>query len=124
MTRCLLPNSDGRALKFVNVALLILLLLTASCEGSAPKIVLSREKIADRGAVEMTGTGFTPKSAILSHLKRPDGTESNPLRFITDEKGEFAHKINTLDLLLGKHQVWVVDSDGVISNIATFEVTQ
>ena len=112
-----------RALKFVNVSVVVLL-LAGSCAQSAPRIVLSRDKVADRGAVEMKGTGFTPKSAILSHLKRPDGTEFNPLRFITDEKGQFTHNINTQELPLGKHEVWVVDSGGVTSNIATFEVTQ
>jgi hypothetical protein len=111
----------------VNITRILILwslLLGASCTRLAPRIALSREKVFDRGFVEMTGTGFTPKQSIISHLKRPDGTEFPGLRLLTDEKGEFAHKINTYDLQHGIHQVWVIDSNGVSSNIATFEVAQ
>jgi hypothetical protein len=70
----------------------------------------------------MTGSGFTPRASLVSHLKRPDGTEFPGLRVMTDEKGEFAQKINTYDFQAGTHQVWVIDRDGVSSNTATFEV--
>jgi hypothetical protein len=83
---------------------------------------LSREKVPDRGVVEMKGTGFTPKASIISHMKRPDQTEFPGLRILTDDKGEFTHKIDTLTLLIGTHEVWVVDRSGVSSNVAKFEV--
>ncbi len=70
----------------------------------------------------MKGTGFSPKASVMSHLKRPDDTEFPPLRFITDDKGEFEHKINTMELQLGTHEVWVVDRNGVSSNVERFEV--
>ena len=98
-------------------------LLALSCtQTSTPKITLSRDRITDRGKVELRGTGFTPKASILSHMKRPDGTEFPGLRFLTDEKGEFTHSIDTFTLLGGKHEVWVVDRDGVSSNVALFDV--
>ena len=109
---------------FINVIQVPILTLSLllSCTAASPKITLSREKIPDRGVVEMKGTGFSPKASVMSHLKRPDGTEFPPLRFITDDKGEFAHKINTMDLQLGTHEVWVIDRNGVSSNVERFEV--
>ena len=87
-----------------------------------PKITLSAEKVARQGHVEMKGTGFTPKASVISHLRRPNGTESSPLRLLTDSKGEFTHNIEALTLLEGTHELWVVDSTGVYSNVVRFEV--
>ena len=87
-----------------------------------PKITLSRDRVTDRGRVEMKGTGFTPKASIVSHMKRPDGTEFPGLRILTDGKGEFTHNIETFTLLAGVHEVWVVDRGGVSSNVVKFEV--
>lgn len=111
-----------RLVNVTKILFLSIVVLGASCGRDAPKITLSRTAVADRGYVEMKGSGFTPKASIISHLKRPDGTEFPGLRLLTDEKGEFAHKINTYDLQAGTHQVWVIDSNGVSSNTATFEV--
>ena len=72
----------------------------------------------------MKGTGFTPKASIISYMKRPDGTEFPGLRILTDDRGEFTHEINTLTLLLGIHEVWVIDKSGVSSNVERFEVTE
>jgi hypothetical protein len=96
--------------------------LVACASTSGPRIELSRDKIADRGRLELKGTGFTPKASIISHMKRPDETEFPVLRFLTDDKGEFTHSIDTLTLLAGTHEVWVVDEDGVSSNVVKFEV--
>ena len=58
----------------------------------------------------------------MSHLRRPDGTEFPGLRLLTDERGEFTHVIDTYLFEGGIHEVWVVDSNGVSSNVASFEV--
>ena len=71
----------------------------------------------------MKGTGFTPKASIISYMKRPDGTEFPGLRILTNDRGEFTHNIETLTLLLGTHEVWVIDRKGT-SNVARFEVAE
>ena len=96
--------------------------LAASCSGQASKITLSRNKVSDRGVIVMTGTAFPPKAIVYSHLKRPDGTEFPPLRFLTDEKGEFTHKIDAFTLQEGTHEAWVLDAAGHSSNVEKFEV--
>ena len=72
----------------------------------------------------MFGKGFTPKQNVQSHLRRPDGTEFREVSILTDAKGEFEHDIDTLLLLRGVHDLWVVDSaTGLSSNIAHFTAT-
>lgn len=97
-------------------------LLAVSCSGQASKITLSRNKVLDRGVVVLTGTAFPPKVIVYSHLKRPDGTEFPALRFLTNEKGEFTHKIETFTLQEGTHEAWVLDGGGHSSNVEKFEV--
>jgi hypothetical protein len=76
------------------------------------------------GIVQMKGEGFTPKATALSHLRRPDGTEFPILPFLTDERGDFHHDIDTLLLAPGVHEVWVEDEETKsVSDIARFEVT-
>jgi hypothetical protein len=71
----------------------------------------------------MKGTGFTPKADVRSHLKRPNGTEFAELPMLTNDRGEFTHEIDTLLLVPGVHELWVIDSvSGVTSNVAQFEV--
>jgi len=89
-----------------------------------PKITLSRERIPQNGWLKMFGKGFTPKQNVQSHLRRPDGTEFREVSILTDAKGEFEHDIDTLLLLRGVHDLWVVDSaTGLSSNIAHFTAT-
>ena len=72
----------------------------------------------------MRGTGFTPKTNVTSHLRRPDGTEFPVLPMLTDDHGELMHDIDTLILTPGIHEIWVVDDRSkASSNVATFEVT-
>jgi hypothetical protein len=74
--------------------------------------------------VEMSGTGFTAKRNVSSHLRRPDGSEFPVLPLLTNDRGEFVHDIDTLLLAPGPHEVWVVDdASNVTSNVAHFEVT-
>jgi hypothetical protein len=91
---------------------------------ATPTITLSRERIPAKGWVKVHGTGFTPKSDIRSHLRRPNGTEFPVLPMLTDAHGEITHDIDTLLLMVGTHDLWIVDSTtGVSSNVAHFEVT-
>jgi len=71
----------------------------------------------------MSGTGFSPKANVISHLKRPDGTEFPGLRLLTDDKGEFTHVIDTYLFLAGTYELWVEEvGSGRKSNVARFEV--
>ena len=73
----------------------------------------------------MHGTGFTPSADVVSHLKRPDGTEFPTLNMFTNDKGEFEHDIESFLLQIGTHEVWVIDSTTkVSSNVAKFETTR
>lgn len=89
-----------------------------------PTVTLSRERIPRSGWTKLFGKGFTPKADVRSHLKRPDGTEFRVLPILTDEHGEFTHDIDTLLLMRGTHEVWVIDSTtGLTSNVVHFEAT-
>ena len=118
-----------RIKKSFSFAFLLTLLLVAAygCTGTAPAkptIKLSGNRIPANGDVHLSGEGFTPKSDVYSHLKRPDGTEFPVITMLADDKGQFTHLIETWLLQLGTHEVWVIDQKtGVTSNVATFEVT-
>src|SRR5262245_54654456 len=90
-----------------------LLLVFQGCASSttpaAPKITLSATRIPAKGNLNMHGEGFTPKGDVVSHLRRPNGTEFPELPILTDDKGEFEHEIETLLLAVGTHEVWVLD---------------
>jgi len=89
-----------------------------------PTVTLSRERIPQNGWLKMWGKGFTPKSNVQSHLRRPDGTEFLEVSILTDAHGEFEQDIDTLLLLRGVHDVWAVDSvTGLGSNVAHFDAT-
>ena len=105
----------------LKVMLLGFCFLAMSCAPTGT-ITLSRDRVVDRGGVILTGTAFPPKAIVYTHLRRPDGTEFPALRFLTDEKGEFTHKIETFTLQEGTHAVWVVDGSGKSSKVLTFVV--
>ncbi len=89
-----------------------------------PTVTLSRERVPASGWTIMTGKGFTPKQAVQSHLRRPDGTEFREVTIFTDEKGGFEHDIDSLLLLKGEHDVWAIDTTtGQSSNVAHFTTT-
>ena len=105
----------------------MLLLVVAGCASAPakPTIKLSGDRIPANGDVHLSGEGFTPRSDAYSHLKRPDGTEFPVVIFLTDDKGQFTHLIETWLLQVGTHEVWVIDQKtGVTSNVAKFEVTR
>jgi hypothetical protein len=103
---------------------LLALFLSACHPQRNPKVTVTPSKVLHTGHVVMRGTGFTPKSDVSSHLRRPDGTEFPVLPMLTDDRGEFSHDIDTLILTPGVHEIWVVeDRSKVSSNVARFEVT-
>ena len=72
----------------------------------------------------MYGKGFSPRQNVQSHLRRPDGTEFREVSILTDVHGEFVQDIDTLLLLRGIHDLWVLDSaTGLTSNVAHFDAT-
>ena len=71
----------------------------------------------------VTGTGFTPGGAVVSHLTRPDKTEYNPLRLRANANGEIVHKIDTVMLDIGTFEMWVEDEkSNATSNRIQFSV--
>ena len=64
-----------------------------------------------------------PGRDVLSHLRRPDGTEFPILAMLADDHGEFADEIDTLLLSPGVHEVSLVDDATKTSaDIVRFEV--
>jgi hypothetical protein len=71
----------------------------------------------------VTGTGFTPGGAVVSHLIRPDKTEYNPLRLRANAGGEIVHRIDTVMLDVGTFELWVEDeASKALSNRIQFSV--
>jgi hypothetical protein len=98
---------------------------TADPNAKGPRITLDTYRVPQGGFVYMKGTGFSPVAEVVSHLKKPDGTEYPELIFVTDEKGEFSHHIESFLLQIGVHEVWVIDrKTGVKSNAEKFEATR
>jgi len=90
---------------------------------ATPKITITPERVASGDSVYLAATGFTPNRTAMSHLIRPDGTEYNPLRFRTNDKGEYFQRIDTTLLDIGTFQVWVEDeASNVNSNRVQFTV--
>src|SRR5207248_1282571 len=90
------------------VVLVLFLVLTAS-SATAPKITISTAKARASEHIFVKGSGFTPHKNISSHLRRPDGLEYPILPLYTDDKGEFTHDIDTIVLMVGVHDLWVID---------------
>ena len=115
------------------VLLLVTSFMTTSCGSDAnvdatqdgPTITLSLTNVSHPAFTYVTGTGFTPNANVTSRLIRPDGTEFPFLPLRTDQDGGFYHDVDSLLLLVGEHQLWVLDDKtGVTSNVARFTVTR
>ena len=107
---------------FLRALLVSLLLLVASAQ-KKPEISVSPARVKAGDPVMLTGTGFTPNRSVMSHLRRPDASEYNPLRLRTDERGEFSHKIDTVMMDAGSFELWVEDeASKVVSNRTLFRV--
>ena len=88
-----------------------------------PKISISPDRAKSGDPVYVSATGCTPRNTVLSHLLRPNGTEYNPLRLRTDERGDLTHKIDTTMLNAGTYEAWIEDeASKAVSNQAKFTV--
>ena len=88
-----------------------------------PQISISPARANSSDPVYMSATGCTPSATVLSHLVRPNGTEYNPLRLRTDERGELIHKMDTTMLSAGTYEAWIEDeASKAVSNHAQFTV--
>jgi hypothetical protein len=74
-----------------------------------PQISASPTRVKSGENVMLSGTGFTPNRSAMSHLRRPNETEYNPIRLRVNERGEISHKIDTVRLDEGTFEVWVED---------------
>src|ERR1041384_6601132 len=111
-------------LRTVSISVFCVLFCTGLFAQTKPQVSVSPAKVLHHGHVDLKGTGFTPKSNVISHLRRPDGTEFPVLTMYTNDKGEFVHDIDTAVMSPGVHEVWVEDTKAkATSNIARFEVT-
>ena len=111
-------------LKTIAISIVCVLLGTALSAETKPQISVTPAKILHHGHVELKGSGFTPKSNVRSHLRRPDGTEFPVLPMYTNDKGEFVHDIDTVVMQPGVHEMWVEDlKSNTTSNLVRFEVT-
>jgi len=72
-------------------------------------IKTDRARLKSGEILYLTGTGFTPDRAVISHMTRPDKTEYDPLRLRANAAGEIVHKIDTVMLDIGTFEVWVED---------------
>ena len=109
-----------------SLALIVLVSLSAVVllfAQTKPEINVSPVRVKSGEPVLLTGTGFTPNRSVMSHLRKPDGSEYNPLRFRTDERGAFSHKIDTVMLDIGTFELWSEDeASKVVSNRIRFSV--
>jgi hypothetical protein len=101
----------------------VLLLAVFADAQKKPEINVSPNRVKAGGAVTVLGTNFTANRTVMSHLRRPNGTEYNPLRLRADQNGEVYHKIDTSMLDVGAFELWIEDeASGVVSNRAQFTV--
>src|SRR5215510_4604411 len=113
-----------RYLKTLSILVLAGFVVAILFAQKKPQITVSPAIVLHHGHVDLKGTGFSAKSNVISHLRRPDGTEFPVLTMYTNDKGEFVHDIDTVVFSPGVHEVWVEDVTAkTTSNVARFEVT-
>jgi hypothetical protein len=88
-----------------------------------PQISASPTRVKSGENVMLSGTGFSPNRSAMSHLRRPNETEYNPIRLRINDRGEITHKIDTVMLDEGTFEVWVDDEvSKSVSNRVRFDV--
>jgi hypothetical protein len=113
-----------RYLKTLSILALGVLVAALVFSQKKPQVTVSPEIVLHHGHVDLKGSGFSPKSNVISHLRRPDGTEFPVLTMYTNDKGEFVHDIDTVVFQPGVHEIWVEDVKAkTTSNVVKFEVT-
>ena len=111
-------------LRTVSISILCVFFCAVLFGQQQPQITVSPAIVLHHSHADLKGIGFTPKSNVLSHLRRPDKTEFPVLTMYTNDKGEFTHDIDTVVFQPGVHEVWVEDVKAkTTSNVARFEVT-
>ena|SRR5678816_3969344 len=100
-----LPNGFA----ILRTATIILALCSLAWAQQKLVIKADRSRLKVSEILYVTGTGFTPNGAVISHLIRPDKTEYNPLRLRASATGELVHKIDTVMLDVGTFELWVED---------------
>jgi hypothetical protein len=100
-----LPNGFA----ILRTATIILALCSLAWAQQKLVIKADRSRLKVSEILYVTGTGFTPNGAVISHLIRPDKTEYNPLRLRASATGELVHKIDTVMLDVGTFEMWVED---------------
>jgi hypothetical protein len=108
--------------KYFCTSLLVLFFAVVAAQ-QKPEIRVSPARVKVGEQVMLTGTGFSSNRSVMSHLRRPDGSEYNPLRLRTNERGEFSHKIDTVMLDTGTFELWAEDeASKALSNRIQFTV--
>jgi hypothetical protein len=93
------------------------------CMQQKPQISASPTRVKSGENVMISGTGFTPNRSAMSHLRRPNETEYNPIRLRVNDRGEISHKIDTVMLDEGAFEVWIEDETSKsVSNHVRFNV--
>jgi hypothetical protein len=88
-----------------------------------PQISASPTRVKSGENVMLSGTGFSRNRSAMSHLRRPNETEYNPIRLRINDRGEITHKIDTVMLDEGTFEVWVDDeASKSVSNRVRFNV--
>jgi hypothetical protein len=107
----------------LRASLISVLLAGLAYSQKKPEISVSPARVKAGDPVMLMGTGFTPNRSVMSHLRRPDGSEYNPLRLRTDAHGEFFHKIDTVMMDAGTFELWAEDEGSkIVSNRIQFSV--
>lgn len=89
----------------------------------SPRLTVSAIQVDPEDLVPVQGAGFTPNRIVFSYLRRPDNTEFVPLRFLTNERGEYSHRIDTSLFNSGIYELWAIDeTTKAVSNTIRFRV--
>jgi hypothetical protein len=102
-------NRHRTSLAILRSAAILLALCPLTWSQQKLVIKADRSRVKSGEILYVTGTGFTPDHAVISHLIRQDKTEYNPLRLRANAAGELVHKIDTVMLDIGTFELWVED---------------
>jgi len=75
-----------------------------------PKVTVSPLSGPAGTQFDVLWEGFTPNNTLISHLKKPDGTEFPTKIFYTDSRGRATHTIDSTGFKPGTYELWGVDN--------------